>query len=54
MQVILYNFFEESADVNLWRHLVNDDRDHHKIWDLKYAPLIHEVSDSVGFHASDV
>jgi hypothetical protein len=53
MQVILYNFFEESADVNLWRHLVDDDRDHHKVWDLKYAPLIYEVSDGVRFQVSD-
>jgi hypothetical protein len=54
LQVILYNFFEESADVNLWRHLVNDDRDHHKVWELKYAPLIHEVSDRVSLQVSDV
>ncbi|KAI0247856.1 hypothetical protein BJV78DRAFT_1285222 [Lactifluus subvellereus] len=39
--VILYDFFGESADVNLWRHLV--DEDYHMPRDLKHAPLIHEL-----------
>jgi hypothetical protein len=46
-QVILYNFFEESADVKLWRQLVGDDHD--KLRELKYAPLIPEVGDSMTY-----
>ncbi|KAI9510706.1 hypothetical protein F5148DRAFT_1177323 [Russula earlei] len=40
-KVILYNFFEESASENLWNYLMN--KDQHKIVDLKYMPLIHEL-----------
>ena len=47
VKVILYNFFEDSALDNLWRCLTNEDQ--HKLKDSKYAPLIHEVSDSVRF-----
>ena len=50
VQVILYNFFEESADANLWLHLV--DEDHNRLEDLKHAPLIYEVSVRVAFHAT--
>ncbi|KAI9453663.1 P-loop containing nucleoside triphosphate hydrolase protein [Lactarius psammicola] len=39
--VILYNFFGESANANLWRHLT--DAQLHPIADLKHAPLIHEL-----------
>ncbi|KAH9172877.1 hypothetical protein EDB89DRAFT_842082 [Lactarius sanguifluus] len=39
--VILYNFFEESANANLWRHLT--DAQPHPLEDLKYAPLIYEL-----------
>ena len=38
----MYNFFEESSNVNLWRHLT--DTQTHPLEDLKYAPLIYEVS----------
>lgn len=48
VKVILYNFFEDSAIDNLWNYLTNEDQ--HKLKDSKYAPLIHEVSDSVRFH----
>ena len=47
VKVILYNFFDESALDNLWKYLINEDQN--KLWDPKYAPLIHEVSDGVGF-----
>jgi hypothetical protein len=47
VQVILYNFFEESADVKLWRQLVDDNHD--KLRELKYATLIPEVGDSVTY-----
>ncbi|KAI9436977.1 hypothetical protein H4582DRAFT_2058436 [Lactarius indigo] len=39
--VILYNFFGESANANLWRHLT--DAQPHPLEDLKYAPLIYEL-----------
>ncbi|KAH8984688.1 hypothetical protein EDB92DRAFT_1950637 [Lactarius akahatsu] len=39
--VILYNFFEESASANLWRHLT--DAQLHPLEDLKHAPLIYEL-----------
>ncbi|KAH9005755.1 hypothetical protein EDB86DRAFT_2843047 [Lactarius hatsudake] len=39
--VILYNFFGESANANLWRHLT--DGQPHPLEDLKYAPLIYEL-----------
>ncbi|KAH9075551.1 P-loop containing nucleoside triphosphate hydrolase protein [Lactarius deliciosus] len=39
--VILYNFFGESANANLWRHLT--DAQLHPLEDLKHAPLIYEV-----------
>jgi ATP-dependent exoDNAse (exonuclease V) beta subunit len=44
-KVILYNFFEESAPENFWQILV--DANQNKLLDSKYAPLIHEVSNSV-------
>ena len=47
MKVILYNFFEESTLDGLWKYLIDEDQN--KIWDSKYAPLIHEVSDRVCF-----
>ena len=40
-QVILYNFFGESADARLWQHLVNADG---SLEDPKHVPLIYEVS----------
>ena len=52
MQVILYNFFGESADANLWRHLV--DEDNHIPKDMKHKPLIHEVSHRVTVQLYDV
>ncbi|KAH8984685.1 hypothetical protein EDB92DRAFT_1470073 [Lactarius akahatsu] len=39
--VILYNFFGESANANLWRHLT--DGQHHPLEGLKHAPLIYEL-----------
>ncbi|KAH9065001.1 hypothetical protein EDB87DRAFT_1756197 [Lactarius vividus] len=39
--VILYNFFEESADANLWRHLT--DAQPLPLEDSKHAPLIYEL-----------
>ncbi|KAI9453661.1 hypothetical protein BJY52DRAFT_1418183 [Lactarius psammicola] len=39
--VILYNFFGESADTNLWRHLI--DAQLHPLEDLNYAPLVYEL-----------
>ncbi|KAH9981609.1 P-loop containing nucleoside triphosphate hydrolase protein [Russula compacta] len=39
--VILYNFFEGSVSKNLWEYLTDEDQ--HKLKDLKYAPLIHEL-----------
>lgn len=42
LQVILYNFFEESESERLWRYLMDEDQ--HKLQDLKHAPLVHEVS----------
>ncbi|KAH9009229.1 hypothetical protein EDB84DRAFT_1584162 [Lactarius hengduanensis] len=39
--VILYNFFGESANANLWRHLT--DAQLHPLEDLKHAPLIYEL-----------
>ncbi|KAI9455099.1 hypothetical protein BJY52DRAFT_1417616 [Lactarius psammicola] len=39
--VILYDFFGESANANLWRHLT--DAQPHPLEDLKHAPLIYEV-----------
>ncbi|KAH9065009.1 hypothetical protein EDB87DRAFT_1574732 [Lactarius vividus] len=39
--VILYNFFGESADANLWQHLTN--AHFRRLENLKYAALIHEV-----------
>ncbi|KAH9017008.1 hypothetical protein EDB85DRAFT_2017856 [Lactarius pseudohatsudake] len=39
--VILYNFFGESANANLWRHLT--DGQPHPLEDLKHAPLIYEL-----------
>jgi hypothetical protein len=47
VKVILYNFFGDSSLDSLWKYLIDDDQ--HKIWDSKYAPLIHEVSDKVCF-----
>jgi hypothetical protein len=47
LKVILYNFFEESAPENFWQFLV--DANQNILLDSKYAPLIHEVSDSVHF-----
>ena len=47
-KVILYNFFEESALGKLEKYL--KDKDEHKKWDSKYAPLIREVSETVCFH----
>ena len=47
MKVILYNFFDESALGNLWKYLIDEDQP--KLWDSKYAPLIHEVSDRICF-----
>ena len=47
----MYNFFGDSALDNLWKYLIDDDQ--HKIWDSKYAPLIHEVSDKVVFQSSE-
>jgi ATP-dependent exoDNAse (exonuclease V) beta subunit len=47
VKVILYNFFEDSTLDNLWKYLTNEDQ--HKLKDSKYAPLIHEVSNSVRF-----
>ncbi|KAH8979762.1 P-loop containing nucleoside triphosphate hydrolase protein [Lactarius hatsudake] len=39
--VILYNFFGESANANLWRHLT--DAQLYPLEDLKHAPLIYEL-----------
>ncbi|KAH9075547.1 hypothetical protein EDB83DRAFT_2312005 [Lactarius deliciosus] len=39
--VILYNFFGESANANLWRHLT--DGQSHSLEDPKHAPLIYEL-----------
>ncbi|KAI9453668.1 hypothetical protein BJY52DRAFT_1396510, partial [Lactarius psammicola] len=39
--VILYDFFGESANANLWRHLT--DAQPHPLEDLKHAPLIYEL-----------
>ncbi|KAH9172874.1 hypothetical protein EDB89DRAFT_2069331 [Lactarius sanguifluus] len=39
--VILYNFFGESANANLWRNLT--DAQLHPLEDLKHAPLIYEL-----------
>jgi len=39
--VILYNFFRESASETLWRYLTDEDQ--HKLRDLRHAPLIHEL-----------
>ncbi|KAH8984689.1 hypothetical protein EDB92DRAFT_2033428 [Lactarius akahatsu] len=39
--VILYNFFGESANANLWRHLT--DAQLHPLEDLKHTPLIYEL-----------
>jgi hypothetical protein len=47
VKVILYNFFGDSALDNLWKYLMDDGQ--HKIWDSKYAPLIHEASDKISF-----
>ena len=46
-QVILFNFFEESAKPDLWRHFI--DMDHQGLWEEKLAPLIHEVSGDNAF-----
>lgn len=43
-QVILYNFFGESADARLWQHLANTDG---SLKDPKHVPLIYEVSHTV-------
>ena len=52
VKVILYNFFEESVAENLWRYLA--DGDQHKLEDMKYAPLIHEVRGRTVFSISEV
>lgn len=44
-QVILYNFFGESADARLWQHLTN--ADFGSLEDPKHAQLIYEVSYTV-------
>ena len=45
LKVILYNFFEESAPEKFWQFVV--DANQNQLLDSRYAPLIHEVSDSV-------
>ncbi len=47
VKVILYNFFGDSTLDNLWKYLT--DEGENKLTESKYAPLIHEVSDSVRF-----
>jgi hypothetical protein len=54
VQVILYNFFEESASENLWQYLIDVDENQYKSWELKHVPLIHEVSDRTGLQMSEV